>query len=266
MAKVATPSQAAAAAAAVSEFSDVRTGKGGGVNKFSRTRPLTRFEREALRQPIEAVYVYNISPIFSWRKDYPGLGMMSLFARKADQKYSDAIVLSKRLVRTFDGGNRIQRLMVETPLELVQDFLVCSPEFPGRPENNLTGYGCFYTVGEPIESLDPAAQQKILDEAELKHVNKLHNLVAQADSFYNSSNMQFAIVEVHRKAALYLGEERDWVARRAKLNPTAECPFCGYENRRGVAKCRNCHETLDVKLYAELQEQVKKGAKEKKAS
>ncbi len=263
---IASPQQSAAAASAVEGFADVRTGRGGSMNKFSRTRPLTRFEREALTSPIEAVYIYNISPIFKWQKDYPGLGMMTMFPRRAEQEYSDPIILEKRLVRTFDGGNRIQRLMVETPLELAQDFLVCSPEYPGRPQNNLTTYGLFYTTGKRIEEVATAARQEILDKAELAHRNKLLEKVSDADAYHNSSNLQYAISEVHRQAALYLqavgaiSDLPDWVSRRAKLNATDECAFCGFDNKRGVAKCRNCGEILNHELYAKLQAQVK-GAK-----
>lgn len=254
---VATPDQAARASSAVANFDNVRTGARGNMNKFSRTRPLTKFEREALNAPIEAVYLYNISPIFKWQKDYPGLGIISLFPRRADQDYSDPITLAKRLVRTFDGGNRIQRLMVETPLEIVEDFLVCSPDFPGRPENNLTKWGAFYTIGQPIEKFNETERQDILDDAELKHRNKLHEMVASADALKNGP-MHSLIGETHKKAALYLNsveqmELPDWVARRAKLNPTEECPFCGFENKRGIAKCHNCKEVLDVALYAKLQ-------------
>lgn len=252
---VATPEQSSAARAQVQNFPN--------QNRFKRTRPLTSFERKALQAPVEGVYLYNISPIYKWQKNFNGLGMLTLFPRKADEPYSPAIVLGNRLVRTFDGGNNIQRLMVEEPLEIAEDFMVCSKEYPGRPENNLTGYGVFYTIGQPIDDFTPAERQDILDDAELKHRNKLHENVARGDAFYNSSNLQYAIGELEKKSALYLHEVEqmelpDWVARRAKLNPTAECRFCGFENKRGIAKCRNCHEILDPALYAKLQADSKK--------
>lgn len=227
-------------------------------NRFSRVRPFTRFEREALNAPVESVFLYNISTIFKWSKDYPGLGALTVFPRKQEQEYSDAISFEKHLVRTYDGGNRIQRLMVETPLEIVEDFLVCSPDYPGRPQNNLVGYGCFYTIGQPLEKFTAHERQDILDGAELKARTKYHEKVAEADAFNNSPNLQWAVVEVHKQSALYLhevgeiSELPDWVARRAKLNTTDECQFCGFANKRGVAKCRNCSEILDQELYAKL--------------
>ena len=159
--KVATPQQAAAAQAAAATMTDVRnpnaTGSG---NRFQRTRPLTKFERDALRVPVPCVYVYNISPIFKWAKDYPGLGPMTLMPRKEDERVSEPIVLHDRLVRGFDGGNGIRRLMVENPLDIVQDFLCCSPDFPGRPENNLTRYGCFYTEAIPLSEMPPKSRKR----------------------------------------------------------------------------------------------------------
>jgi len=257
---VASPEQSAAAREQVRNIP--------GQNKLSKVRPLSRFEREALTAPIESVYIYNISPIFKWQKDFPGLGTMTILPapwRTASQfgstaqLYNDPIELIRRMVRPYDGGNRVQRLMVETPLEIAQDMLACSPYFPGRPENNLQLYGCFYTIGKSLDDHSPDERQKILDEAEAKHVNICLEFIARADALADSP---FKPVEVHKKCALFMGEERDWVARRGKLNATEECPFCGFENKRGIAKCRNCHEVIDAEKYAELQ----KSAKSKKAS
>lgn len=263
MARVATPGQAEAAKQAVSQMTDIRTGAGGAANRFGRTRPLQRFERNALKAPVEAVFLYNISPIFMWQKIYPGLGALTLRAREEKEPYSAPVVLERRMVRPFDGGNNIQQLMVEEPLDIAQDFLVCSPEFPGRPENNLTRYGCFYTLGEPIENQDD--RQKILDDAELNHRNRCHEKIAEADALQNGP-FRVCIVEVHRKCALYLQatgdikELPDWVSRRAKLNTTDECEFCGFENRRGSPVCKNCREVLDQAKYDELKAKRKKKA------
>jgi hypothetical protein len=252
---VASPEQAASAREQVRNIPS--------QNKFSRTRPMTRSERELMRVPVDAVYIYNLSPIWKWQKDFPGLGSISIFAtpwRTASQfssvpkVYSDAIALERRMVRTYDGGNRILKQMTENPIEIAEDVLCCSTEFPGRPENNLTLYGCFYTIGKPIEEFSPKERQEILDDAEFKHINKCHEFVAQGDALADGI---FKPVEVHKRCALFLGEERDWVARRGKLTATDECPFCGYDNKRGVSKCRNCHEVIDPVKYAEQQAALK---------
>ena len=264
---VGSPSQSDAASTAARHFDDVKSGRPGSMNRFNRTRPLSKFEREALNAPIESVYLYNISPIFKWQKDFRGLGTITLFPRRAEQEYSEPIVLAKRLVRTYDGGNRIQRLMVETPLEIVEDFLACSNDNPTRTENNLQSYGAFFVIGCAIEELDKPERQAILDEAELRHRTRLHEKVAGGDALANSP-IRSLIGEVEKKAALYLhsvgelSDLPDWVARRAKLNTTDECPFCGFENKRGGAKCRNCSEILDFDLY----EKLKKERQSKKAS
>ena len=262
--RIANPAESAKAQQATAGMTDVKTGAGGGVNRFKNKRPLTRFERMALKAPVDAVFLYNISPIFHWKKDYPGLGTLNLPPRRDDQECSDSVAILQNLVRAFDGGDSTQRFMVEVPIDIAQDFFVCSPEFPSRPENNLLNYGCFYTEGKPLEEFAAEERQKILDEAELKHRNRLHELVAQADSFYNSANMQYAIVEVHKQAALYLQskgnilELPDWVARRAKLNTTEECRFCGFENKRNVVVCRNCREVLDQEGSDKLKSKSKK--------
>jgi hypothetical protein len=265
--KVATPAQAEAAKTAAAGMQDLRTGAPGSGNRFQRTRPLTKFERDALRQPVGVIYVYNVSPIFKWHKDFPGLGPMNLQPRREDQRVSDPIEIIDRLVRGFDGGNGIRRLMVENPRDIVEDFLCCSPEFPGRQENNLTRYGCFFLEDTPLDELPQDEQEKILDAAELEHRNRLHEKVGDADALQNTQ-FRVCIGEIHRKAALYLhkvgdiAELPDWVQRRSKLNTTDECRFCGYDNKRGIPKCRNCHEVLDQEAYDRLKGE---GGKKKKS-
>ena len=265
MAKVASPQQAAAAQAAAATMTDIRNPSNpGSGNRFQRTRPLTKFERDALRVAVPTVYIYNISPIFKWAKDYPGLGPMTLMPRKEDERVSEPIALIDRLVRGFDGGNGIRRLMVENPIDIVQDFLCCSPDFPGRPQNNLTRFGCFYTEGIPLSEMSEEEQNRILDAAELEHRNRLHEKVGDGDALQNTQ-FRACVGEVHRKAALYLQkvgdiqELPDWVQRRAKLNTTEECPFCGYEGKRGTPVCRNCREVLDEAKYKEMK--AKRGKK-----
>lgn len=248
--------QAAAAEQATKKMvgHDIYKGFNKDSQKFANNQKFSRFEREALQMPIDAVYIYNISPIFKWQKDFAGLGTLTLFPRKSDQKVSDPVVISDRMVRAYDGGNRVQKKMIETPLEIVEDFLACSTDYPGRPENNLTSWGAFFTVGKSLEEMDPREAQVIIDEAELKHQNKCEQKVAEADALSRSPNLNGCVVEMHRKCALYLGLKRDWVASRDKLNATEECVWCGFDNKRGVVKCRNCHEVLDPTKYKEMSE------------
>jgi hypothetical protein len=236
-------------------MTDVRTGQGGGKNRMDRSRPLSRFERNALKAPVERVFVYNVSPIFTWQKMFKGLGAMTLQVCPEGKDYTDPVILETRLVRPFDGGNGTKRFMVEEPLDIVQDFLVCSSDYPMRPENNLTRYGCFYTEGAPIEEI--AERDLILADARLNHLNRCLEKVQEADALM-STQFRACIVEVHRKCALFLQkvgeitELPDWVSRRAKANTLDECRFCGFDNKRGVAVCRNCREVLDQDLYDKL--------------
>jgi hypothetical protein len=261
--KVAGPAQSAQAQSAAAGMTDVRTGQGGGRNSMTRVRPLTRFERKAMEANVDAVYVYNVSPIFQWQKIFAGLGALTIQKCPEGKPYTDAICIERRLVRPFDGGNNTQKQMVEEPLDIVQDALVCSPDYPMRPENNLTRYGCFYTVGVPIEETED--RDKIIAEAVLNHTNRCLEKVQEADALVNTQWVS-CIVEIHRKAALHLqtigeiSELPDWVSRRSKpKNALAECPFCGFEGKPGTPICKNCKEVLDPEKY----EALKKGGKKK---
>ena len=256
--KVATPQQAAAAQAAAATMTDVRnpnaTGSG---NRFQRTRPLTKFERDALRVPVPCVYVYNISPIFKWAKDYPGLGPMTLMPRKEDERVSAADRSACRLVRRLrwrkrnppTHGRESARHRAGFPL-----LLAGFPRAPGKQSHALRLL--LHRRNSPLE-MPKEEQEKILDAAELEHRNRLHEKVGEADALQNTQ-FRVCITEVNRKAALYLHrtgdiqELPDWVQRRSKLNTTEECRFCGFENRRGIVKCRNCHEVLDQEAYDAL--------------
>ena len=255
MAKIATPQQAQAALEQTGGFTDVKSGKSGRQNRMN-TRPLTKFERESLAAPVDAVYLYNVSPIWKHTKEFKGLGTVTLARRKEDAVVSIPTIIERRMVRGHDGGGGIRRLMVETPSDIADDFLCISKEIFSRPENSLVEFGCF-RISKPLEDLEDEERLDILDAAELKHRNKCREFVLHADALWNSQ-WRACVVEVHRKCALYLFQTEqlelpEWVSKRGKVRQTEECPVCAFENKRGVMKCQNCREVLDEAAYAKWQ-------------
>jgi hypothetical protein len=67
-------------------------------------------------------------------------------------------------------------------------------------------------------------------------------LVAAADREWERSHSYLFINDVERRAALYLGVEKEWFYQPRE---TVECPGCGEKIKPGFAVCKNCGAILD---------------------
>jgi hypothetical protein len=56
------------------------------------------------------------------------------------------------------------------------------------------------------------------------------------------------ISDLHRRAAIALGVEREWAYVPMKMG---ECPACGEKVKAGVAVCKHCHAILDAEKAAQ---------------
>jgi hypothetical protein len=74
-------------------------------------------------------------------------------------------------------------------------------------------------------------------------------LVAGADREWERSHSYLFINDVERRAAQYLGLEKDWFYQARE---TVECPGCGEKIKPGVAVCRSCGAILDRNKAASL--------------
>ena len=74
-------------------------------------------------------------------------------------------------------------------------------------------------------------------------------LVAGADREWERSHSYLFINDVERRAAQYLGLEKDWFYQARE---TVECPGCGEKIKPGVAVCRTCGAILDRSKAASL--------------
>ena len=220
------------------------------------TRGLTRTDRRLLAQGGETYYIYNVSPIWSWSRPIQNKGNVFIPKRGKDEKVSMAAEVPPFLVRDFDKGNGTRQQMLEEGIAITEDILGCSTEYPGLAANNLLNYGCFYTT-TPFEELPEEKQQALLDEANQKHHVMCQEKILEADQLHSANHTAW-ITEMYRLCALFEKEDRPWVAKRGKQNPTEECRFCGWENKRGIAKCANCKEIVNQELYDELKKGNKK--------
>jgi hypothetical protein len=68
------------------------------------------------------------------------------------------------------------------------------------------------------------------------------NLIADGDIMWARGHSFREISDLHRRAAISLGVEREWAYVPMR---TAECPVCGEKVKSGVAVCKHCHAILD---------------------
>jgi len=74
-------------------------------------------------------------------------------------------------------------------------------------------------------------------------------LVAGADREWERSHSYLFINDTERRAAQYLGLEKDWFYQPKEM---VECPGCGEKIKPGVAVCRTCGAILDREKAATL--------------
>jgi hypothetical protein len=73
------------------------------------------------------------------------------------------------------------------------------------------------------------------------------DLVAEADAMWARGHSYREISDMHRRAALSLGIERDWAFVPQQL---VDCPACGEKVKPNVAVCRHCRAVLDEEKAA----------------
>ena len=74
-----------------------------------------------------------------------------------------------------------------------------------------------------------------------------HRLIADGDTLWARGHSFREISDMHRRAAIALGVEREWAYVPTR---TSECPACGEKIKIGVAVCKHCHAILDAEKAA----------------
>jgi hypothetical protein len=68
------------------------------------------------------------------------------------------------------------------------------------------------------------------------------NLITEGDMMWARGHSFREISDLHRRAAVLLGVEREWAYVPMR---TTDCPACGEKVKTGIAVCRHCHAILD---------------------
>jgi len=95
--------------------------------------------------------------------------------------------------------------------------------------------GVFVAAGD-------APTQEELTKAQAQLEEFYQNQVASADRKWERSHSFLFINDLQRRAAAYLGLEKEWYYQ---VRETAECPGCGERVKPNVAVCKSCGAVLD---------------------
>jgi zinc ribbon protein len=105
---------------------------------------------------------------------------------------------------------------------------------------DLREHGIFVCAGER-----PTANE--LASATTRRDAYYHQLVAEGDTMWARGHSFREISDLHRRAAIALGVEREWAYVPTRF---ADCPACGEKVKPGVAVCKHCGAILDAEKAA----------------
>ena len=83
--------------------------------------------------------------------------------------------------------------------------------------------------------------------AQTRRQDWYQQLVSEADTMWARGHSYREISDMHRRAALSLGIEREWAFVPQKM---IECPACGENLKPHVAVCKHCGAVLDAEKAA----------------
>lgn len=119
-------------------------------------------------------------------------------------------------------------------------FTISAREIADDLIQDLEPHGIFVSAGaRPSEDEISVAQTTRLEWYQ--------QLVAEADTMWARGHSYREISDMHRRAALSLGIERDWAFVPQRL---IDCPVCGEKIKPQVAICKHCNAVLDTEKAA----------------
>lgn len=163
-------------------------------------------------------------------------GTYQVRGRVADEPYALIPVGGTRAV--MDLGDKRTMDVPITAHEVAQDL--CREINADGGEDSF--FGVFATQGDK-----PSDDE--LSEARQRLEVFYRSMVAVADREWERSHSYLFINDVQRRAAGYLGLEKEWFYQARE---TSDCPGCGEKVRAGVAVCKTCHAILDRDKAAAL--------------
>jgi len=119
-------------------------------------------------------------------------------------------------------------------------FTISAREIAADLIQDLEPHGIFLCTGDGPTEPEIAA-------AEARRLEWYQQLIAEADTMWARGHSYREISDMHRRAALSLGLDRDWAFVARKM---IECPVCGEQLKPQVAICKHCKAVLDAEKAA----------------
>jgi len=119
-------------------------------------------------------------------------------------------------------------------------FTISAREIGEDLLQDLHDHGVFLCAGAR-----PTAEE--LNAATARRDAYYHRLVSDGDTMWARGHSFREISDLHRRAAIALGVEREWAYVPTRMS---DCPACGEKVKPGVAICRHCRAILDPQKAA----------------
>jgi len=119
-------------------------------------------------------------------------------------------------------------------------FTIAAKDIASDILQDLQEHGVFLCAGE-----EPTAAE--LRSAREKCEAFHQKLVTEADVMWARGHSFREISDLHRRASIALGLEREWAYVPTRMN---DCPACGEKVKPGVAVCKHCAAILDEEKAA----------------
>jgi hypothetical protein len=146
----------------------------------------------------------------------------------SDQPYALLLITSRGDV--IDLGDNRRFPFTISAREIAMDLL-----------QDLHDHGIFVCAGPR-----PTAEE--LAAATARRDAYYHRLIGEGDTLWARGHSFREISDLHRRAAMALGVEREWAYVPMHLS---ECPACGEKVKTGVAVCKHCHAILNAEKAAQ---------------
>jgi len=190
-------------------------------------RPLSHFGRETMQidtQPkgdtAATVTIASISDQ-DWYVSRTH-GVYHIPACPKSQPYSLLLIISRGDVIDIGDGRRLP-------------FAISAREIADDLLQDLHDHGIFVCAGAR-----PTNEELAIAKA--RRDTYYHGLIAEGDTLWARGHSFREISDLHRRAAVSIGVEREWAYVPLRL---ADCPVCGEKIKSGVAVCKHCHALLD---------------------
>jgi hypothetical protein len=119
-------------------------------------------------------------------------------------------------------------------------FTISAREIAEDLLQDLHDHGVFVCAG-------PRPSPQELAASTLRRDTYYHRLVSDGDTMWARGHSFREISDLHRRAAIALGVEREWAYVPTRM---AECPACGERVKPEVAVCKHCGAILDAEKAA----------------